>query len=161
MMALAALIQRARSAAEHHGGLATIGKIAVEPNGVNVIPSSVTAWLDCRAEDETTVHRILADLADYAPVQESWTSATAFDPDMAAEMRSALGSPEVPIIGTGAGHDAGILQQAGIPTGMLFVRNHTGDSHTPTEFAHLDDAVQGARALASVIRHLAESDTRK
>jgi N-carbamoyl-L-amino-acid hydrolase len=161
MLTLASLIQQARASAEHHGGLATIGKITVEPNGVNVIPSSVTAWLDCRAEDEATVRRILADLAHYEPVQESWTSATAFDPAVAADIRSALGFPEVPVIGTGAGHDAGILQQAGIPTGMLFVRNHTGDSHTPTEFAHLDDAVQGTRALAATIRHLTERDRSK
>ena len=39
----------------------------------------------------------------------------------------------LPVIGTGAGHDAGILANEGIRTAMLFVRNPTGVSHSPDE----------------------------
>ena len=31
------------------GGRATIGKVAISPNGVNAIPARVSAWLDARA----------------------------------------------------------------------------------------------------------------
>src|SRR3712207_3162824 len=48
MLALAAAVQEARAAAERAGTVATIGKLAVAPNGDNAIPSSVTAWLDAR-----------------------------------------------------------------------------------------------------------------
>ena len=40
-----------RAAAEAHGSLATIGKISIQPGGVNAIAGSVTAWLDARAVD--------------------------------------------------------------------------------------------------------------
>ena len=54
--------------------------------------------------------------------------------ELTLRVRDALG-PDTPMLGTGAGHDAGILAQAGVPTTMLFVRNPTGASHTPEEFA--------------------------
>ena len=57
---------------------------------------------------------------------------------------------------TGAGHDAGILAAAGIPTAMLFVRNPTGVSHSPAEHAdELDDCLAGVDALARVVAALA------
>ena len=69
------------------------------------------------------------------------------------DLASLLGG--VPVIATGAGHDAGILAKHGIPTAMLFVRNPTGVSHAPEEFAETDDCLAGVRALARVIDHLA------
>jgi N-carbamoyl-L-amino-acid hydrolase len=56
---------------------------------------------------------------------------------------------------TGAGHDAGVLQEHGIPTAMLFVRNPTGISHAPEEHAELDDCLAGVAALEAVLRELA------
>lgn len=58
------------------------------------------------------------------------------------------------MLGTGAGHDAGILSGS-IPTAMLFVRNPTGVSHSPAEFAAEDDCVAGVLALADVLEGLA------
>jgi N-carbamoyl-L-amino-acid hydrolase len=62
------------------------------------------------------------------------------------------GAPTLP---TGAGHDAGVLAGAGVPTAMLFVRNPTGVSHSPAEHAERDDCVAGVEALVRVIRELA------
>ena len=56
---------------------------------------------------------------------------------------------------TGAGHDAGILSAAGIPTAMLFVRNPTGVSHSPAEHAEPADCLAGVDALARAIEALA------
>ena len=47
-----------------HGCLTTIGKIIVQPGGVNAIPSSVTAWLDARGADETGSRVAVAEIAD-------------------------------------------------------------------------------------------------
>ncbi|MBW8768083.1 MAG: allantoate amidohydrolase, partial [Geodermatophilales bacterium] len=83
MPALAAAILEARASAERRNALATVGKIRVEPNGVNAIPSAVTAWLDARGPDEAGVRAVVADVADAAgtaPVEESWTPSTPFDP---------------------------------------------------------------------------------
>ena len=59
------------------------------------------------------------------------------------------------MLATGAGHDAGILANAGLPAAMLFVRNPTGVSHSPAEQAHRDDCLHGVRALTAVLRDLA------
>jgi N-carbamoyl-L-amino-acid hydrolase len=47
----------------------------------------------------------------------------------------------------GAGHDAGDFASAGIPTGMIFVRNDRG-SHNPEESMAIEDFVEGTRVLA-------------
>jgi len=60
----------------------------------------------------------------------------------------------VPVLGTGAGHDAGVLA-ARVPTAMLFVRNPSGVSHSPAEHAELADCEAGVQALAAVLEELA------
>jgi len=160
MLACAQLVLAARAAAERHESVATMGKVLVEPNGVNAIPSQVTAWLDARGPAPDRVRRLVAELAEQASaaggslVEESWTEQTAFDAGLIDRLRRLL--PDAPVLATGAGHDAGILANAGIPTGMLFVRNPTGISHSPAEHAELADCHAGVRALGRVIAELAE-----
>ena len=60
----------------------------------------------------------------------------------------------MPVLGTGAGHDAGILSGFGVPTAMLFVRNPTGVSHSPAEHAEPDDCHAGVDALATCVADL-------
>ena len=49
------------------------------------------------------------------------------------------GLPEVELA-SGAGHDAGVLAAAGVPTGMLFVRSLNGGiSHSPEELTSAED----------------------
>jgi N-carbamoyl-L-amino-acid hydrolase len=179
MLALARLVDGARRAAERHAALATVGKVDVRPNAVNAIPSLVTAWLDVRADTPQQVRAVLGDLveAGFAPVEESWTSATPMDVELTARVRGAVGAAlargdelhdhgegvggrvpvPVPVLGTGAGHDAGVLAQAGVPSAMLFVRNPTGISHAPAEHAEPADCEQGAAALAAVLAALSGS----
>ncbi|WP_034609427.1 allantoate amidohydrolase [Cellulomonas sp. URHD0024] len=152
MLDLAGLLRRVRVAAVQAGALATVGKLQVDPNGVNAIPSRVTAWLDVRAESESAVHGVLAALADYAPDQDSWTPVTMFDADLADTVADALGGS--PRLSTGAGHDAGILAAAGIPTAMIFVRNPSGISHAPAEDAEEADCLAGVDALAAALERL-------
>ena len=153
MLDLAALIADTRAAAARHDVLATVGKVEVDPNGVNAIPSQVRAWLDCRGADPDAVAAVLADLESrFGPVNESWTDATVFDPALATRLSTTLAG--APLLPTGAGHDAGILSAAGIPTAMLFVRNPTGVSHSPAEHAEAADCHAGVTALASVLAEL-------
>jgi N-carbamoyl-L-amino-acid hydrolase len=156
MLALADVIQQARAAAGRHGALATVGKVRVRPNGVNAIPSEVTAWLDARGPAEDGVRAVVADVGTAAgteAVEESWTPATPFEPALRDRLAGVLGG--APVLPTGAGHDAGILAAAGVEASMLFVRNPTGVSHSPAEHAERDDCLAGVDALAQVIRELA------
>ena len=159
MLGYAGAVLAARQAAVTHGCVATIGKVAVVPGGVNAIPSAVTGWLDARGADADAVRRAVADVGALVEqsggrvAEESWTPSTAFDEDLATRLRTRLGG--IPVLGTGAGHDAGILANAGVPTAMLFVRNPTGISHSPAEHAELADCLEGVVALTSVLEDLA------
>jgi len=156
MLALATVVQQARSAAERHDAVATCGKVRVEPNGVNAIPSHVTAWLDARGAEPGNVRAVVAEVAaavtGASVTEESWTDVTRFDRDLAARLAVLL--DDAPVLATGAGHDAGVLATAGIPTAMLFVRNPTGVSHSPAEHAELDDCLAGVDALTRVVAEL-------
>jgi beta-ureidopropionase / N-carbamoyl-L-amino-acid hydrolase len=156
MLDLARLVTAAREAAVRRGALATVGKVRVEPGGVNAIASQVTAWLDARGPDEESVRAVLADLDAAglpAPVEESWTPRTWLDASLTGRVAGLLG--DVPVLETGAGHDAGVLAAAGIPTTMVFVRNPTGVSHSPHEHAERDDCLAGVDALTRVVSDLA------
>ncbi len=164
MVTYAGLVLDARRLAESYGCVATTGKVRVEPNGINAIPSHVTAWLDARGADEDAVRALVGDLTAQAEAvrttvtPESWTSTTRFDEDLVTRLAAAVG-PAAPVLGTGAGHDAGILAQQGIPSAMLFVRTPTGVSHSPDEFADPDDCHAGVAALARVVADLTEATT--
>ncbi|MFI6424503.1 allantoate amidohydrolase [Promicromonospora sp. NPDC050880] len=97
-------------------------------------------------------------LGAWGVVEESWTPATVFDPALAARLADVVGRPgstlPAPVIGTGAGHDAGILAASGVPAAMLFVRNPTGVSHSPAEHAPEADCDAGVRALTAVLADL-------
>lgn len=165
MLTYAATVLAARTEAALAGAVATFGKISVEPNGVNAIPSLVRGWLDSRAADQATLDTVVTaiekaareradqDGIDLAVVRESFTPVVEFEHALRDEMNRILGG-SVPVLGTGAGHDAGILSAA-VPTAMLFVRNPTGVSHSPREFAAEDDCVAGVLALADVLEGLA------
>jgi N-carbamoyl-L-amino-acid hydrolase len=167
MLPFAATAIAARRLAANAGAVATFGRLSVEPNATNGVPSAVHAWLDARAADELTLEQVVTNLSGEATseaaghgvrlevVQESSTPEVRFDAAlrerMAVSLRTAGFDP--PELSTGAGHDAGILSES-IPTGMLFVRNQTGVSHSPAEHADLADCLDGVRALATVLEDL-------
>ena len=165
MLTYAATVLAARHAAAEAGALATFGKVAVEPNGVNAIPSLVRAWLDSRAPDQDTLDALVTAVGDAAlaraaedgtrteVTRESFSPEVAFGDGLRNTLAALLGG-QVPILPTGAGHDAGILSTT-VPTAMLFVRNPTGVSHSPAETAAEDDCVAGVTALADVLEGLA------
>ncbi|MGW0178683.1 allantoate amidohydrolase [Nocardia sp. NPDC003345] len=163
MLTYAGTVLTARRAAELHAAVATFGKVRVLPNGANAIASEVLAWLDARAADEDTLRRLVADIGDQAGRDaaasgiglrieaESVTPVVEFPaPTRARIVRALAHLGEVPVLPTAAGHDAGILSEV-VPTAMLFVRNPTGVSHSPAEFARDTDCHAGVRALAEVM----------
>ena len=158
MLGLAEVVQSARSYAVGLGCVATVGKVVVEPGGVNAIPSHVTAWLDARGKSEHAVRSTVEAVSEQAgrggatTTLESWTPTTRFDESLVARLHGIL--PAAPLLGTGAGHDAGILATHGIPSAMLFVRNPTGVSHSPAEWASPEDCHHGVQALTAVVTEL-------
>jgi N-carbamoyl-L-amino-acid hydrolase len=165
MLTYAETVLAVRKKAGQAGALATFGRVEVAPGGSNAIPSEVRAWLDARAPDEATLERLLAEITAHATARagrdgtdlsvtpESVSPAVYFGGPLFDRVRAVL--PAAPVLPTGAGHDAGVLATAGIPTAMLFVRNPTGISHAPAEFAEPADCLAGVVALADVLQELA------
>ncbi|MEU7930716.1 allantoate amidohydrolase [Micromonospora echinofusca] len=162
MLTYAFTVLAANKEARLRGAHATVGRVAVEPNATNAIPSKVTGWLDARAAEPETLTGLLdavgakaaerarRDGTEVALTQESATPLVAFDDGLADRLATLLDAPVLP---TGAGHDAGVLA-AHVPTAMLFVRNPTGVSHAPAESASDADCAAGVTALARVLEEL-------
>jgi len=156
MLHLATLVTEARAAASDADAVATVGKVIVHPNGVNAIPSSVTAWLDVRGASEAIVRSIVERVARAVgceAVEESWTPIVEFAPALRDDVQEVLSRRfgHVPVMPTAAGHDAGILATAGVPAAMIFVRNPSGTSHSPAESATVEDRHAAVDALVDVI----------
>ena len=168
MLPCAAAILAARDAAAGHEGLATVGKLIPQPGGVNGISSRVTAWLDARAPDEARLNALVGQVlaaaraaaaahgVDLETSQESFTPTVEFHAGLRDRLAGVLGAggAGAPVLGTGAGHDAGVLA-ARVPAAMLFVRNPSGVSHSPAEHAGQADCLAGVAALAAVLEDLA------
>ncbi|MEU9831193.1 allantoate amidohydrolase [Streptosporangium sp. NPDC048047] len=158
MLPFARTVLLAREAAERAGVLATFGKVRVSPGNANAVPGLVSAWLDARGEAEDAVRALVAELAGSSGAEvsaESWTPVVDFDTDLRDRLAAVLGG--APALPTGAGHDAGILAAAGVPSAMVFVRNPTGISHSPDEHAETSDCHAGVAALADVLEDLCRS----
>ena len=163
MLTFADTVLAANEEARRLGAHATIARVDVTPNATNAIPSLVRGWLDARAADTETLELLVeavvkraADRAGRDGTQvavepESVSPEVAFDTTLAERLSQLLGG--APILPTRAGHDAGVLS-AHVPTAMLFVRNPTGISHSPAEYASDEDCVAGVEALADVLQAL-------
>ncbi len=149
------------------GSRATFGRVDVAPNATNAIASRVVARMDARAATSSVleamgaaVERLAQERADWDGTHvkmtaESVSGEVYFDPRLAQRIAAQAEGEDWPVIATMAGHDAGVVSEAGIPTAMLFVRNPTGVSHSPEEFAEWKDCQTGVVALADTLQLLA------
>ncbi|WP_067541119.1 allantoate amidohydrolase [Nocardia crassostreae] len=153
-----------RAAAAVPEARATVGRLVPTPGGTNVIASQVDVWLDARLPEPGNVRELVAAITEQAQaaaelegcglevVEQSFEGTADFDPRLRDELTALLGG--APVLPTGAGHDAAVLAPF-VSTGMLYVRNPSGISHAPEEFAEPGDIDHGTRELARVLRSLA------
>lgn len=128
--------------------LVTVGRLVVEPGAPNVVPARATASIDVRAASSAELGRLIAELG-FEPSYRCEPVAMSGAP--LAALREAL--PGAPELVSGAGHDAGILAAAGVPTGMLFVRSLNGGvSHSPDELSSAEDIALALDMLADAVR---------
>jgi N-carbamoyl-L-amino-acid hydrolase len=157
VLAMAQGIVAVRRWAEDLGVLATVGRVRVRPGSVNAIAADAALWIDARGADaervRALVERVEQELG-VAAATESWTDATRFDSAI-TRLEELQPAGALPRLWSGAGHDAGVLALAGIPSAMLLVRNPTGVSHSPDEDAEESDVAAGVAALTEVLRRAA------
>src|SRR6185312_13577573 len=162
------LFARARSLPD---SVATLGTVRVLPGAANVIPASVTVSVDARAATAGALSELLAAIHEGASAAASRSGCTAevrlddsaspaqMDAAIMDALDAAIRTCEIePLrLPSGAGHDAGILAAAGVPTGMLFVRSGAGGvSHTPRESTSREDIAIATTVLERALRLLAE-----
>jgi acetylornithine deacetylase/succinyl-diaminopimelate desuccinylase-like protein len=73
----------------------------------------------------------------------------------AIRQAAATGGLELGDLASGGGHDAGILAEAGVESGMLFVRSRNGGvSHRPEELTDEADIATAIQLLAGTLATL-------
>ena len=147
--------------------VATVGKIQVEPNGVNVIPGKVTLYVDLRdiyADSRQELFRHILQLGEEISQKHS----------IEVTHEDLLITPPVPIsesrqekvkkafeenglypfyLPSGAGHDSQIVGSEH-PVAMIFVQSKNGISHNPAEWSSLSDCIQATHVLKTYIEDL-------
>jgi allantoate deiminase len=149
--------------------VATVGKLQVKPNGVNVIPGQVTLYVDIRDIHEETRDQLIQLVVDLAEEIANKHGLRVTRDEMLRikpvpikeEMHLKLeetfkkNNVEPLYIPSGAGHDAMILGNI-VPTAMIFVRSKDGVSHNPKEWSSLNDCVMGVHVLKGFVESLME-----
>ncbi len=150
--------------------VATVGRIEMHPNLVNVVPASATFTIDLRHTDNNVLveaERRTKDFLAATAAAEHCTietrSLARFDPVVfdetvicAVERAAASQNRTVRRMPSGAGHDAQMLARV-CPTGMVFVPSVDGVSHNPAEYTSPDDLEAGANVLLQVMLELANT----
>ncbi|GAA1876245.1 allantoate amidohydrolase [Paeniglutamicibacter psychrophenolicus] len=168
MIAAAQTIVAVRQiAAAQDNARATVGRLEPVPGGTNVIASRVDVWLDVRHPDDAITAMLVEKIHGQAQklaafegcsvllTEESFSNTVHFDAGLTRSLSNSVRRlvPDAPLLPTGAGHDAGVLA-ALVPSGMLYVRNPSGISHSPEEYVEDDDAAAGVLALADALEDL-------
>lgn len=152
-----------------HPQVATVGKVDLHPNLVNVIPASAEMTVDLRNTDELVLQRAEQRLAEFVTetatalgLEISSTTLARFEPvefdrrivnliERVAEDRG-----EMPFrLPSGSVDDGEMMARLG-PTGMIFVPSRDGVSHNPAEHTDDDDLARSADVLLHTMVHLAE-----
>ncbi|TGD99460.1 Zn-dependent hydrolase [Methylobacterium nonmethylotrophicum] len=169
-VAAAGLVTWLRERARRGNGrsVATIGRLRLEPDAINVIPGRAVLTVDLRDPDADALARLEADVA--ARLQEiaraegvavsvrrlARFDPVTFDPGLVRAIEAAAGARGLSTrrMTSGAGHDAQMMARL-CPAAMIFVPSRDGISHNPREFTADADLVAGADVLLDVVRRIA------
>ncbi|HEX3978105.1 MAG TPA: hydantoinase/carbamoylase family amidase [Solirubrobacteraceae bacterium] len=144
--------------------VATVGTLTVEPGAVSVIPGRTRLAIDVRgiaSESLARVQSAIRSAVDEIAVRRGVTAElelvragepVSMDAHLVQAALQAAREHGIPATETwsGAGHDAQHVT-ALAPALLLFVPLHGGESHTPQEDADMDEIVQAARVVMSVL----------
>ncbi len=140
--------------------VATVGRVELHPNLVNVVAAKATFTVDLRNTDEQILQeseRRFAEFLEATATAEGCTFETRslarfepviFDPavvDVVERSAKTLGH-SVRRMPSGAGHDAQMLARV-CPTAMVFTPSVNGLSHNPAEYTSSEDLLAGSNVL--------------
>ncbi|HLW44705.1 MAG TPA: M20 family metallo-hydrolase [Acidimicrobiales bacterium] len=171
--AAASVAVAARAIARELGGhqVATVGKLDLRPDLVNVVAGRATLTVDLRntdgkllAEAEGRMTAEIERIASEEQVSVERRQLARFDPvefdprivDLVEKTAREHGLT-VRRLPSGAGHDAQMLARM-CPSGMVFVPSAGGISHNPAEFTSSEHIEAGANVLLQVLLQLADGE---
>ncbi len=165
---ISAIREQAESLTKEPGGyfVATVGVLAIEPGGANVVPERARLIVDIRTGEREKTARFLSfvesaataaavranvELGGYKLLSD--TMPMHCDAALLGDLAEAARHFDYTqtSIASGAGHDAAFIGQLS-PAAMVFVPCLGGRSHTPEEWAEKDDIAAGAAVMFEAIR---------
>ena len=171
--AAAEVVAYVRRVAAEMGGhqVATVGRLDLHPDLVNVVPGRAILTVDLRNTDDALLMRAEAALASFCDGLEASEGVTItsrslarFAPVVFDEATVELVEATATRLGhsvrrmpSGAGHDAQMLARV-CPAAMVFTQSRGGISHNPAEHTEPADIEAGANVLLQVLLTLAEAD---
>lgn len=150
--------------------VATVGKLEVLPNGVNVIPGEIRMTADIRdiqAESRDELIQLIKDAAERImdrqqvdiQIEETYKIAPVpVEKEMQEKAAEAVKNTlqiEPFYLPSGAGHDAMIIGRY-VPMAMLFTQSKNGVSHNPSEWSSLQDCIQTVHVLKALLEDLTQ-----
>jgi N-carbamoyl-L-amino-acid hydrolase len=164
LVAASILVQAVEQIALAEGGRGTVGRITVQPDSRNVVPSQTWFSVDFRHGDEAALARMVAALRAKAEqvsrarklqvaVEDFWyCPLTPFDPTLVAALEAAARARGLnhTVMPTGIGHDAVYVARR-VPTAMIFVPCEGGISHNEAEAITPQWAEAGLVVLADAV----------
>ena len=132
---------------------------SAQSHAVSVIPGEVAFSFEVRSQDTQTLERFYALMREECAAIERarhvrfefderlFTEPATMDAGWLQRLEAAAVQGEKPErIASGAGHDAAVFANAGVPSAMVFIRNENG-SHNPHEAMDVDDFLAGIELL--------------
>jgi N-carbamoyl-L-amino-acid hydrolase len=153
-----------------HDLVLTSGIVSTDPkvNAIARIPESVRFAFEMRSQSQATLASAYdLFLSECAAVSRERGVSFRFDEKVEAagammdkewveRLAAAAGRLGLPAetIPSGAGHDAAVFANAGVPSSMIFVRNQNG-SHNPREAMEISDLLAGVDVMHAAIKEAA------
>ena len=153
-----------------HPQVATVGRIDLHPNLVNVVAAKATFTVDLRNTDESVLQEserrfgeFLRATGDAEGCTVTTRTLARFEPvlfdagtvDLVESTAASLGY-SVKRMPSGAGHDAQMLARV-CPTAMIFTPSVNGISHNPAEYTAPEDLLAGSNVLLHTMLALADT----
>ncbi|MBQ9697881.1 MAG: Zn-dependent hydrolase [Acidaminococcaceae bacterium] len=157
-------VRKAAVAKADKGIVGTVGYMTVKPGAMNIVPGDVVLWVDVRGNDFGLVSEVIETIkqdakaaADKEGVELQIDTISSSHPvhlsdeliRLSEESCKEQNIPYTFMIG-GGGHDSQEIGQI-IPTVVLHIPCRNGVSHTPEEFASIDDIMVGIDALTGLL----------
>jgi len=152
---------------QHACRVATVGRLVVSPNSVNIVPGAVELTVEIRDMQATRIARTMEEVRAKAEtigerygvgfelLDRKFMEPVPAHPMVLGAIEQSCLALELPFqrIPSGAGHDAQMMARIA-PMGMIFVPSVGGVSHSAKEFTEAEDCALGAEVLLATILRL-------